>query len=125
MLKLSDLTPDTLVGHEEMISISAGDLVKFIQTGEQHTDHKWYIVNTHYWRPSAKEMMELYLESEYLDMFDDMNDNWYERAFDVFSSLISQIQVMLDTATDSYEEYISVYHTLGEEIEIDVKFEEE
>lgn len=80
---------------------------------------EWYTVKSKKWKPSARFMIESYIENEYDSMYED----WDERAMDCISdTLIENIQTLLDEAFKC--DLVSIYYEYDKPVEIDVYFSE-
>lgn len=118
-MKLSQLALDTLIGREEQSPKTVEEVITEIKDGEPHGDYAWYLTKVHYWKPDAERMIDRYIQDEYEDMYED----WDERAYDIFKRLVPQIQKILEETVEKNKDCVSVYYTCGEEVEIDVEYE--
>ena len=116
-VKLSQLPDDTKISIEDSSRVYTAAEVKreIIEFGEPHHESSWYIVVEKRWRPDAKYMVQMYIEREYDDMYED----WDERAFEcITEDHIRRIQVVLDEAFAG--DYATKYWEYGEPVEIDI-----
>ncbi|MGC5327002.1 hypothetical protein [Brevibacillus sp. SYSU BS000544] len=118
-LKLSELADDVEIGREEhSVKYTVAELKREItELGEPHHENNdWFTVKPERWQPSAERMIEVYLDNEYQDMYED----WDERANDCFTDDVKQrIQAILDEAFSS--SYATDYWTFEQPVLIDIK----
>lgn len=68
---------------------------EFIERGtEKFAKEGWYIANKETWKPSAKSMVEQYLENESCEMYEDFEENMYHS----LKNVVPEIQKILDKA---------------------------
>lgn len=117
-LKLSMLNDDVEVSSEDTnITYTVAELkTEITEMGEEHhLTNNWYTIKKKKWKPSADTMIESYIESEYDDMYED----WDERANDCITDEVkSKIQAILDEAFK--DDYATVYWTYEKPVEIDI-----
>ncbi|MFW5438863.1 hypothetical protein [Paenibacillus apiarius] len=118
VLKLSELADDVEIGREEHNRIyTVAELKReIIELGEPHHEYKhWHTVEHQRWQPSAKRMIENYIEDEYQDMYED----WDERAHDCITDEVEKrIQGILDEAFSG--DHATAYWTFEEPVMIDI-----
>lgn len=93
---LSELPEDTLISYEDAcFTVSPSELRQRIADGEGVENHTWYVAVEKRWKPSAKSMVERYIDSEYDEMYED----WDDRARDCLKpDHYQRIQAVLDEA---------------------------
>ncbi|OAB36994.1 hypothetical protein PMSD_09970 [Paenibacillus macquariensis subsp. defensor] len=118
-LKLSEIDDDIEIGrYDTNVRYTVAELKReIIELGESH--HKnddWHILIGQTWVPSAKRMIENYIENE----CDDMYEDWDERANDCITLEHQQrIQAVLDEAFSTG--HATDYWTFDKPVEIDIK----
>jgi hypothetical protein len=117
-LKLSELPDDVEVSVEESHTVyTVAELKREItELGEPHHESSnWYTIKRQRWQPSAKSMIEHYIEC----IYDEMYEDWDERAWECIKpEQIERIQAVLDEAFDS--DYATAYWTYDKPVEIDI-----
>lgn len=118
MKKLSELNDDVEVAYEE------GDVYTVAELKAELLDpicddeffyKQWFLIERKRWKPDAQSMVESFIDNEYQDMYED----WDERAMDCFNkNIITELQDILDKAFKS--DYATVYWNHAEAIEIDI-----
>lgn len=119
MLKLSELSDDVLIGQEDSgTQYTVADMKhEILSLGEPHHEYKpYYVLKEKRWKPNARYMLERYIENEYDEMYED----WDERAMDCVKShnLIERIQELFDEAFKG--DHVSKYWTCEQKVEIDI-----
>jgi uncharacterized protein YdaL len=118
ILKLSSL-PD----YVEVSALDSGTVYtvkelkdEILRLGEPHHLTKgWHLIERKRWNPSAANMVESYIDSEYCEMY----ENWDERANDCMTKeVIQKIQDVLDEAFKG--DHATAYWSYEEPIEIDI-----
>ncbi|MCC2528214.1 hypothetical protein LKL24_12390 [Bacillus halotolerans] len=117
-LKLSELPDQTEIGIEDSNTISTVEEVKsgIQRYGEpHHLNGDWYTVKRRKWRPDANRMIDVYIENE----LDDMYENWDEHAWDCLpDDVVCKIQLILNEAFKG--DRATSYWTYEQPVEIDV-----
>lgn len=92
-VKLSELPAETLLSYEGAhFTLTAAELRK----DPDQNDGTWYVCTEQRWHPTAKEMVNLYIENKYDN---GMYEDWDERAFDCLKpEHYERIQSILDEA---------------------------
>jgi hypothetical protein len=117
-VRLSELDSETIVSYEDAhYTLTVAELRERVAVGDYRGGVTWYVANPHCWSPTAKQMVEQYIENEYDN---GMYEGWDERAFDCMKSEhYDRIQAVLDEAFKG--DHATKYWMLdGAEVEIDV-----
>lgn len=117
--KLSELADDVEIGVEETNFVyTAADLKREIKELEEphHETRNWFTLKRRKWTPSAEHMVEMFVESEGEDMY----ENWEERANDCIekAGAIEKIQAILDETFK--DNSATVYWTYEKPVQIDI-----
>lgn len=117
-LKLSELPDEAELSIEESsITYTAKELKhEILEFGEEHhLSTNWFTIIRKHWKPDAKLMIERYIDNEYEEMYED----WYDRAMDCFSNVVVEnLQTLLDEAFEG--DYATLYWNYDKPVEIDV-----
>lgn len=95
-LKLSELKDDVEVSYENSYTVyTAGELKKELleRENENLLSEEWYTINRKRWKPSAKYMVENYLEMESQETYEDFES---VAMSDMENGPIDKIQEILD-----------------------------
>lgn len=110
-VKLSELANDAIVSYEDAnYTLTAAELREAIANDDENLEKGWYLAVEQCWHPNAKRMIESYIEGEYDNMYED----WDERAIDAVKPYIEQIQSVLDEAFSG--DHATKYWTLEDKI---------
>lgn len=119
-VKLSELSPDTMVFQEEHTPMSVADLVHDMNFGEDFSRNgDFYIAVPSSWVPDVQWMLQSYLE----DQEDGMYEGFYDRVWDVLGDCIPAIRDVFDKAIQESRERgkdITAYYEAGDKVEIDI-----
>lgn len=116
-IKLSELPNETEISIEESHEvITAGELRQDLERDGDldQANAKWLTIRRKQWKPNAQRMITSYIEQEYDDMYED----WDERAMDCVSkTVVDNLQQILDEAFKS--ETVTEYWSYEKDVIID------
>lgn len=116
-VKLSQLSNDTEIAYEESgFTITVGELKKLIKDGE-YDGETYYTIQHRKWQPSAKGMIDNYIENEGQEMYEDWEDNANQC---ITPDHIAAIQAVLDQAFEG--DFATAYWTHEKEVLIDESY---
>lgn len=121
MKKLSELSKDVELSYEDAgFAYTAAELkqelLNSLVDNEYLLSKDWFLIERKHWKPDARNMIDVYIENEYQEMYED----WDERAMDCISDeIISKLQNVLEEALKG--DSVTEYWNYTESVEIDVK----
>ncbi|MFD1990074.1 hypothetical protein ACFSGI_08895 [Paenibacillus nicotianae] len=98
-VKLSELSEETILSYVDAnYTLTVSELRKQTKEDNSLINQKWYVAIEARWHPSAKEMIDVYVDQQYQDMYED----WDERAYDCLKQEhYDRLQAVLDEAFKS------------------------